>query len=104
MSVYAVIVGGLLAYISTADTSELWPLYFLIILTLIGFLLNCRWKDAFEHHQRGVKKTAAKLGIPADIDVPRKCIWKIIRTKYLFPSFYVIVFVGLVIFVITNSN
>ena len=100
MSVYAAITGGILAYLSTAGSSELWPLYFLMVFTLIGFLLNCRWKHAFEHHQKCIKDTASRLGITADIDIPANHIWKVIKTRYLFLSFYAIVFVGLIIVVI----
>ena len=100
MSVYAAITGGMLAYIFTGDAKEWWPLSFLIFLTLVGFSLTLRWKQAFEHHQNQVEKTAKKLRITANVKIPVKC--KILRTRYLFPSFYAVIFVGLIILVITK--
>ncbi len=103
MSVYAAITGGMLTYIFTSDTIQLWPLSFLIFLTFVGLLLNLRWIQAFEHHRRMTKETASKLGITAEVDVPARHIWRILRTRFLFPSFYFIILVGLIILLTTNS-
>ena len=102
MSVYAAITGGMLVYIFTGDVRELWPLFFLIFLTLVGFFLTLRWKQAFEHHQVQVEKTADKLGVTVNLKIPANRFWNIFRTRYLFIHFYSIVFVGLIILVITK--
>jgi len=101
-SIYAAIVGGVLAYISVGGMVELWPLYFLMALTLVGLGLTARWTYAFEYHRRKIKETASALGINAAVDIPAKCIFTILRTKYLFPLFYVVVLVGLIFLVVTN--
>jgi len=103
MSVYAAITGAMLTYLFTADMMRLWPLIFLIFLTAVGLLLNIRWMQAFEHHRRLVKETASKIGVTAEVDVPAKHIWKILRTRYLFPSFYCIILIGLIVLLVTNS-
>jgi len=102
MSVYAAIIGGVLSFTFADGVHEIWPLAFLIFLTCTGLILNIRWMQSFEHHRRMVKKAAAKLNIEADIDVPAGNIWRILRTRNLFPSFYIITLIGLIILLLTN--
>lgn len=97
MNVYAAIMAGMLAFLAQRDLENLWAIYFLLALTAIGFLLTIRWQYAFEHHRKCINEAADKLGIVAEVDIPAKHIWKIVRTRYLFPSFYFIVFVGLIL-------
>jgi hypothetical protein len=102
MSVYAAVTGVMLGLIFRTDipidpTGKTWLYIFLIALTNIGFLINIRWMQAFEHHQSQIKKEGSKLKIDPHIDVPHKGIFNIFRTKYLFPLFYLIILIGLLI-------
>ena len=102
MNVYAIITGGIITYAFTTKTMELWPIYFLMAFTVIGLLLTFRWMHAFQYHQGKVEETAGKLGVPVNLNIPANRFWRIFRTRYLFPFFYAIVFVGLVLLVITQ--
>jgi uncharacterized membrane protein len=103
MSVYAAITGGILTYMSASDAAGLWPICFLIALTLVGLCLTIRWKQAFEHHRNKIEETAKSLNMAADVDVQARHVWKMLRTRYLFSSFYFIVLVGLIVLLATNS-
>jgi hypothetical protein len=103
MSVYAAITGGMLAYIFTSEVKDLWPFYFLILLTLIGLLLNFRWKQAFEHHQEEAEAVANRLGAPVNLNIPANWFWKIFGTRFLFLYFYALILIGLIILVITKA-
>lgn len=104
MNVYAIITGGIITYAFTTETIGLWPIYFLMAFTVIGLLLTFRWMHAFQYHQRKVEETAAALGVPVDLNIPANWFWKVFRTRYLFLSFYTIVFAGLIILLVTNSG
>lgn len=104
MSVYAAIAGGMLTYMSASGAAGLWPICFLIALTLVGLCLTIRWKQAFDHHRSKIEETARSLHMAADVNVLARHVWKILRTRYLFPSFYFIVLVGLIVLLVTNSD
>ncbi len=105
MSVYATITGGVLAYISgTATMRALWPLYFLIVFSLVGLFLTIRWTQAFQYHRKCVEITAQDLGLDVDLEIPTKHVFKILRTRYLFPLFYLFVFVALLILLIAVAR
>jgi hypothetical protein len=98
MNVFAIVTGGIIAYAFKDSKIELWPIYFLIAFTVIGLLLNIRWKQAFNHHRDKVKATVRKLGIRGIVWVPpAKC--KILSTGYFFIYFYAIILIGLIILV-----
>ena len=97
MSVYAVIVGGILTYVFGKEASDWQPLVFILVLTVVGLFINIRWSQAYEHHRKQVKCTARKLDIRANVDVPGN--W-FLRTRVLFPTFYGVIAVGLVVLLI----
>ena len=68
MSVYAAITGGMFAFmaynIGSPDTVEVqpwWPLYFLVMLTFVGFFLSMRWTYSFECHRVKVNELSRIL-------------------------------------------
>ena len=101
MSVYAAIVGGVLAFLADKGFGEesQWAIYFLMWITLIGLFLTRRWCQAFEEHEGKVKAIVAMLGFQdLDMMIPRKGIYRVLYTKRLFYLFYTVIFVGLVVF------
>jgi hypothetical protein len=69
MSVYAAITGGMFAFMAyssvspdnAGDVQPWWPLYFLVMLTFVGFFLSMRWTYAFECHRIKVNELARIL-------------------------------------------
>ena len=109
MSVYAAVVGVLLGIIFKTDLTtdkinDIWLLVFLIVLTIIGFFINVRWMQTLVILSKKTKEIATML-VPEEetqFEAPSKGIWKVLRTRYLFLSFYVIVFFGLFSLVFTR--
>ena len=87
MSVYAAITGGILTFVFRTHNIMWQPLAFLVFLTSVGFLINYRWRKTFEHNQGLIKRAASDLGLDAEVDV--ECKWGLIRTRNLFPLFYI---------------
>jgi hypothetical protein len=115
MSIYGAVVGGILAFIAKGlDTSlglNNFPLFyvlisFLIILTFFGFFLTLRWIYAFECQRSRVNELAKVLlpmsggGTPSylTIDIPEEGFFKVFSTKILFPLFYLVVLIGITLF------
>lgn len=115
MSVYAVIMGGVLAFVFQKGIDSPVPFGFLIIFTLFSFFHSVRWNYAFEHHRERVNFLIREIirdrTISVDhalltMDIPsvgkppadsgivsrfRKCF----RTRFLFPLFYLAIFMVL---------
>lgn len=102
-SIVAAIVVGVLTFMATSETITPYPIYFLIALTSVGLILTVRWTYAFEFHRTKTKDVALALGIKAEIDIPAKGIWKIFRTRIWFPTFYIIMLTGLVLFLVYTN-
>ena len=109
LSVYAAIIGVVLSIIFGTDINidrgnADWLLVFLMVFTAIVFLINIRWMQTLALLGEKIKGIAATLEIKEEIafEAPIKGIWKILRTRYLFLSFYVIVFFGLCALLITR--
>lgn len=112
MSVYAAITGGVLALMAQRSLEPPWPLYFLIVLTFLGFSLTIRWTYAFEKHRKSVDTIINKLGLSKvqvsgtsevnlTMDIPEMKLWKfsvIFRARYLFPFFYFVVLILFTVF------
>jgi len=97
MSVYAAIVGGIVAYVFGKEASDWKPLVFVLVLTVVGLLINIRWSQAYEHHRKEIKNTAKQLGICANVVVPWK--FRFLRTGYLFPTFYGLIVVMILVLI-----
>jgi len=112
MSVYAVITGGVLAFMAQRGSETLgglqilWPLYFLIVLTFFGFFHTTRWTYAFECHRKRVNSFARIIWSNSEIDptmeippmeipLPKKLakVKGVFKTRYWFPAFYFVVLV-----------
>lgn len=109
MSVYAAVVGVLLGIIFKTDLTtdkiyDIWLLVFLIVLTIIGSLINVRWMQTLIVLSKNIGEIATMLDIEEEIQFEALStgIWKVLRTRYLFLSFYVIVLLGLFALVITR--
>ncbi len=106
MSVYAAIIGGVLAFLADKGFKEgEWAIYFLMWITIIGLLLTIRWSSAFEVHRKRVNKIVRELhfrikdrkGKEMDMKIPAGLFFRLVRTRRLFYAFYSVVFAGLVI-------
>jgi hypothetical protein len=119
MSIYGAVAGGILAFIAKASDTNLslnnFPLFyalisFLIVLTFFGFFLTLRWAFAFEEHRKRVEAILKKLTLnklelsskEKDVDltmnIPRVGFFKVFNAKFLFPLFYLIVLIGVTLF------
>jgi hypothetical protein len=103
MSVYTAIIGVMVGLIlkidlTTQETYKIWSLSFLIVLTFIGFFINVRWMQTLDFVSGKIRGIAATLGVEDEVkfEPPSNGIWKILRTRYLFLFYYVIVFFGLI--------
>lgn len=106
MSVYAAIVGGVLAFLAGKGFEEgEWAIYFLMWITIIGLLLTIRWSSAFEVHRDRVNTIVRELhfqlkdskGHEMDMNIPAGPFFSLLRTRYWFYAFYSVIFAGLVI-------
>jgi len=97
MSAYSAITGGIITYLFSSDTDRLWPGVFLLVLTFIGFALNWRWAQAFEHYQQQAADIGRQFDPNAQVKVPRNGVWRVVRTNHLFLGFYGLAFVGLLV-------
>ena len=93
MSAYAAITGGVLTFVFLNDVVKWQPIVFLVILTGIGYLINKRWIDVFEHYRCLIKETGKELGVEAKVDIQS---YKFLRIRFLFLLFYAIMFLGLI--------
>ncbi len=101
MSVYTAITGTILAFILRSDgsldgTGRIWILFFLMVFTLIGFMINRRWVHALGHFQNNIENLQEILNLPVKFAVPARGFWKILRTRHLFSVFYAIILAGLI--------
>ena len=104
MNVYGAITAGVLTFMAGKDAEPSWPLYFLVVLTLFGFLHTVRWTFAFEHHRNRVNFFGGRILEDHTVmvnhnlllmDIPK--LWlEVFRTRYLFPLIYFLVLVLLV--------
>lgn len=131
MSVYAAITGGMFAFIAYTGAQNWWPLYFIIVLTFVGFVLTIRWTYAFECLREKVNKLASIVWLESSVkelldptmDIPAMhifpqgiCVKKVLgflprivnelfRIRYWFALFYFFVLIGLVValFLVADS-
>ena len=119
MNAYAVVVGGVAAFISTTELKPspilVFLVGFIIVFTFVGFFLTTRWTYSFECHRKKVNELSRILWLVSGrnelfdptMDIPAMYIlpgsnWfsKIVnewfRTRYWFPLFYLLISLGLV--------
>ena len=104
MSVYTAIIGVMVGFIYQVDppiseSYKIWLLLFPIVLTLIGFFINVRWLQTLDLVSSKIKEISVTLGVANEIqfEPQHNGIWKILRTRYLFLFYYVVVFTALII-------
>ena len=118
MNVYALITGGILAFLAQMGLENLreleppWPFYFLLLFTLLGFFLTTRWTYSFECHRARVNGFIKFIWsrLPQNERPPEVCptmtipdfrLWKfhiIFKTRYWFPAFYLLLLIGSIFF------
>jgi predicted dehydrogenase len=128
MNAYAVVIGGVVAFIIGGELKPSLIFYFLfaflIVFTFVGFFLTTRWIYAFECHRIRVNRLAnilwlesgSKARLDPTMDIPaisvlpesickiripgalRGIINELFRTRYWFALFYLFILIGLVIF------
>lgn len=128
MNAYAVVVGGVVAFIIGGELKPSLIFYFLfaflIVFTFVGFFLTTRWIYAFECHRTRVNKLASILWLESGskerldptMEIPPisvlpesicrirmpsalcKIINELFRTRYWFALFYLFILIGLMIF------
>jgi predicted dehydrogenase len=128
MNAYAVVVGGVVAFIIGGELKPSLIFYFLfaflVIFTFVGFFLTTRWTYAFEYHRIRVNKLAkilwlesgSKASLDPTMDIPaihilpeficgiripdscRRRVDDLFRTRYWFALFYLFILIGLLIF------
>ena len=128
MQVYAAIIAGMAAgfgyLISTTSlgTDHLvqYVLLFLMALTLVGLFLTLRWDYAFECHRKRVNAIAGimwfncslplstdpTMNIPPLRAMPGRLrrVDGALKTRYLFPLFYLCVLIGIVIVALVTRS
>jgi hypothetical protein len=107
MSVYAAILTGALALVlgdnKSTESGQILLICFLAIFTMIGFLINIRWKQTIIMLSEQIKTLAGNLDGLSDIpgrikfEADPMRTMKNIRTRNLFPFFYALVLIGLIV-------
>jgi len=98
LNAYVVILAAIF-YALTNTNFKLFAPYiisFLLIFSVINFLLSLKIEAAIEDYTNRNEKLVEKLGMEEFAGLRVKSgIWRFIRLKYIFPSFYGIVSIAL---------
>lgn len=93
-NIYSVIVAGVLAFFGQVGFSgHSYLKFFLLVLSLLGFLFCYKISLEFSNHMQGINEIMDKLHLRGYLRVPtssNRKLFRPIRIRYLFSAFYLL--------------